>query len=162
MEKLYRQWIDKHQDQVWSLALYLMRDRAEAEDICQEAFTRLWQHRDTMNDGKAGPWLKRVTRNLCLDRLRGRRDEIAAGENDLFDELNPESVFEQGNRTQRLQELVAALKEPYRSLVVLRDIQQHSYRQVAEITGLSQPQVKTYLHRARHALRKQWSEHDDE
>ena len=158
MEKSYRQWIDAHSDQIWSLALYLLRNRTEAEDICQEAFTRLWQHRDSMNEDKVGPWLKRVTRNLCLDRLRAHRDEVEPGENDLVDALGPATNLEKQGTARRLQTLIAAMDEPYRSLVILRDIQQHSYQEVAQVTGLSQPQVKTYLHRARKALRKQWSE----
>ena len=71
-------------------------------------------------------------------------------------------ALEQQGEANRLQGLVAALKEPYRSLVVLQDIQQHSYQELAEITGLSQPQVKTYLHRARKHLRQQWSEQEHE
>ena len=162
MEKSYRQWIDAHRDQIWSLALYILRDRAEAEDVCQEAFTRLWQHRESMNNAKAGPWLKRVTRNLCLDRLRARKDEVEAGENDLPGGLDPQARLEQRGTAERLSALVAAMVEPYRSLIVLRDIQQHSYAEVAEVTGLSQPQVKTYLHRARKQLRRQWSEQEHE
>ena len=161
MEKNYGQWIEKHRDSVWSLALYLLRDRAEAEDVCQEAYTRLWQHRESMNSDKVGPWLKRVTRNLCLDRLRGQRDNREAQDDDLIDEQSPELALGRAGTAQRLQAMVAAMKEPYRSLVILRDIQQHSYQQVAEVTGLSQPQVKTYLHRARRKLRQQWSEDGD-
>ncbi len=160
MEKTYRQWIDAHQDQVWSLALYLLRNRADAEDVVQEAFTRLWQHRESMHRDKVGPWLKRVTRNLCLDRLRGAKEEVEPNENTLIDEHGPEATLGGEGTAGRLQALVTALREPYRSLVVLRDIQQHSYQDVAEITGLSQPQVKTYLHRARKSLRQQWTEQE--
>ncbi|MEH6580798.1 MAG: RNA polymerase sigma factor [Halioglobus sp.] len=162
MDKTYRQWIAAHQDRVWSLALYLLRDRAEAEDISQEAFIRLWQCRDEMHEERVGPWLLRVTRNLCLDKLRKQRVEREPEESDLVDERTPEVALGQRGEANRLQGLVTALKEPYRSLVVLRDIQQHSYQEVAEITGLSQPQVKTYLHRARKKLRQQWSEQEHE
>ena len=162
MEKSYRQWTDAYRDQIWSLALYLLRDRAEAEDICQEAFTRLWLHRESMHEDKVGPWLKRVTRNLCLDKLRARKDEVETDERNLVSAEGPDSNLEQHGTASRLQALVTALSEPYRSLVILRDVQQHSYAEVAEVTGLSQPQVKTYLHRARKQLRKQWTEQEHE
>ncbi len=57
MDKRYRQWTDANQDRVWSLALHLLGDRGEAEDVAQEAFTRLWQQREDMTDERAGPWL---------------------------------------------------------------------------------------------------------
>ncbi|MEP5569399.1 MAG: sigma-70 family RNA polymerase sigma factor [Halioglobus sp.] len=162
MDKMYRQWISAHQDRVWSLALYLLQDRALAEDISQEAFLRLWQRRNEMHEERVGPWLLRVTRNLCLDKLRKSRVEREPEEGDLVDDETPERARLRGNHAQRLRELVAAMREPQRSLVVLRDMQQHSYQEVAEITGLSQPQVKTYLHRARKLLRQQWSEQEHE
>ncbi|MEH6587023.1 MAG: RNA polymerase sigma factor [Halioglobus sp.] len=162
MDKTYRQWITAHQDRVWSLALYLLRDRMEAQDIAQEAFIRLWQHREDMHEERVGPWLLRVTRNLCLDKLRKPRAEREPQEDDLVDERSPELVLGKNNEASRLHKLVAALKEPYRSLVILRDIHQHSYQEVAEVTGLSQPQVKTYLYRARKQLRQQWSEQEHE
>jgi RNA polymerase sigma-70 factor (ECF subfamily) len=155
MERSYRQWTDEHQDRVWSLALYVLGERAEAEDVVQEAFTRLWQHRDSMSDAHVGPWLLRVARNLCLDRIRQRRpgadpEELAATEGSA-----PDAGLERGRLAARLQQAVACLAEPYRSLIILRDIQQHSYQDVAGVTGLSMPQVKTYLHRARRQLREQ-------
>jgi len=162
MDKTYRQWIAAHQDRVWSLALYLLRDHAAAEDISQEAYIRLWQHREEMHEARVGPWLLRVTRNLALDKLRKQQVEREPEENDLVDERTPELTLGQQGDANRLQGMVAALKEPYRSLVVLRDIQQHSYQELAEVTGLSQPQVKTYLHRARKQLRQQWSEQEHE
>ena len=55
MDKIFRQWTDDYQDQVWSLALYLLRDRDEVEDVAQEAFIRLWQHRDSMATGEFAP-----------------------------------------------------------------------------------------------------------
>lgn len=162
MDTTYRQWITAHQDRVWSLALYLLRDRAEAEDIAQEAFIRLWQHREEMHEEKVGPWLLRVTRNLCLDKMRKPRADREPQEHDLVDERTPEMVLGQKSDASRLHKLVAALKEPFRSLVILRDIHQYNYQDVAEVTGLSQPQVKTYLHRARKQLRQQWSEQEYE
>ena len=153
MDKIFRQWTDEYQDPVWSLALYLLRDRAEAEDVVQEAFIRLWQHRESVSGGRVRPWLLRVTRNLCLDRLRKRRPEVEIEDQHALSE-GPAEGLQNSQLGLRLKSALARLAEPYRSLVILRDVQQGSYEDVARATGLSMPQVKTYLHRARKQLRE--------
>lgn len=163
MSKRFRQWVDDYQDQAWTLARYLLKDPSEAEDVCQEAFVKLWHHQDSIDAAKIKPWLMKVTRNGCLDRIRRRKP---------VEELNEQTTESQGpggdegplNNTQRqelgqkLKQCIAGLAEPYRSLVVLRDIHQHSYDEVAGVLELSLPQVKTYLHRARKQLREQLAE----
>jgi len=157
--KRFRQWVDQYQDQAWTLARYLLKDHSEAEDVCQEAFVKLWHHQDAIDPDKIKPWLMKVTRNGCLDRLRRRRPT-----EELNDEIggNPESgPLQDVHRRElgeRLRQCIASLSEPYRSLVVLRDIHQHSYEEVAGVLELSLAQVKTYLHRARKQLREQLAE----
>ena len=73
MSRQFRQWVEEYQDQAWTLARYLLKDPAEAEDAVQEAFVKLWRKHDTIDPGKIKPWLMRVTRNNCLDRLRRRK-----------------------------------------------------------------------------------------
>lgn len=75
MSRIYRQWVTQHQDEAWALARYLLRDGTEAEDATQEAFTSLWQHRESIDPAKVKPWLMRVLRNECFDRIRRRRPE---------------------------------------------------------------------------------------
>jgi RNA polymerase sigma-70 factor (ECF subfamily) len=157
--KRFRQWVDEYQDQAWTLARYLLKDPSEAEDVCQEAFVKLWHHQDVIAPDKIKPWLMKVTRNGCLDRLRRRRpsDELSdrMAENPMSGPLQDAHRRELG---EWLRHSVASLAEPYRSLVVLRDIHQHSYEEVAEVLELSLAQVKTYLHRARKRLREQLAE----
>ena len=155
MDRLFRQWLDDHQDNAWSLARYLLRDRSEAEDVTQEAFIKLWQHRESIDPVRVKPWLMRVTRNICLDRLRRRRPEAPIDDSQLAITGGPLDSLEQSDTGLRLIAAIHALAEPFRSLVVLRDVQQHSYEDVAGVTGLSLPQVKTYLHRARKQLKEQ-------
>ena len=160
MDKLFRQWTIAYQEQTWSLARFLLRDGAEAEDVVQEAFIRLWQHRDTMPEARVKPWLLRVTRNLCLDRLRMQRPEteFCAGPDELTGGEEPLEQVQRSREGQVLHAAVNSLDEPYRSLVIMRDVQQHSYEDVATTLDLSLPQVKTYLHRARMKLRDQLME----
>lgn len=155
MGKTYQQWINDNQDQAWSLARYLLQDRAEAEDVLQEVFIKLWQHRESLPLSKVKPWILRVTRNHCLDRLRKRRPESEIEEHHMSHEEGPEQQLQRADTGKLLQASIANLEEPYRSLVILRDLQQHSYQEIATVTELSLPQVKTYLHRARKQLREQ-------
>jgi RNA polymerase sigma-70 factor (ECF subfamily) len=157
MSRVFRQWITQHQDDVWSLARYLLKDASEAEDAAQEVFVRLWKHRKVVDAERVRPWLMKVTRNECLDRLRRHRP---AGELDdnVAAEGGPLMEVQQAELSHWLKQAIGRLKEPYRSLVLLRDVQQHSYEDVAQTMELSLSQVKVYLHRARKQLREQLRE----
>lgn len=158
MSREFRKWVDEYQDQAWTLARYILKDASEAEDATQEAFVKLWNNRDSIDPGSIKPWLMRVTRNHCLDRLRRRRPEQEFVEYQGAEEHGPMRGAEQDELGSLLKRAIRGLKEPYRSLVVLRDVQQHSYEEVAGVTDLSLSQVKVYLHRARKQLREQLME----
>jgi RNA polymerase sigma-70 factor (ECF subfamily) len=152
-------WVDEYQDQAWTLARYLLKDPAEAEDACQEAFVKLWHNQDRIDPDKIRPWLMRVTRNLCLDRLRRRHPTEEWQEWQKPDDgPGPMQELQQHELGEWLKHSINGLTEPYRSLVVLRDVHQHSYEEVASVLELSLTQVKVYLHRARKQLREQLAE----
>ena len=159
MSKQYRQWVKLYQDQAWTVARYILKDAHEAEDATQEAFVKLWNNRDSIDPERVKPWLMKVTRNGCLDRLRRRRNNVELNESHMDGDVNGPmqgaADFETGVWLKRA---IAGLKEPYRSLVVLRDVNQHSYEEVAGMLELNLAQVKTYLHRARKQLREQLAE----
>ena len=158
MSREYRQWVAEYQDQAWTLARYILKDASEAEDATQEAFVKLWNNRNAIDKERVKPWLMRVTRNHCLDRLRRRRPEQEFVDYQAVEEHGPMRGAEQSELGAWLKGAISGLKEPYRTLVVLRDVQQHSYAEVAGVTELSLSQVKVYLHRARKQLREQLAE----
>jgi RNA polymerase sigma-70 factor (ECF subfamily) len=159
MSRKFRQWVDEYQDQAWTLARYLLKDPAEAEDAVQEAFVKLWNNQGRVDPERIRPWLMKVTRNLCLDRLRRRRPTQEWQEWQKADDSpGPMQGAEQHELGEWLKHSINGLTEPYRSLVVLRDVHQHSYEEVANVLELSLPQVKVYLHRARKQLREQLAE----
>ncbi len=159
MSKRYRQWVTDYQDQAWTVARYILKDVQEAEDATQEAFVKLWHNRDNIDPKRVRPWLMKVTRNGCLDRLRRRRDSVEFDESYMAGEVSGPMQNVATNETGAwLRRKIGGLREPYRSLVVLRDINQHSYEEVAGMLELNLAQVKTYLHRARKQLREQLSE----
>lgn len=159
MSKKYRQWVKDYQDQAWTVARYILKDAQEAEDATQEAFVKLWNNRDNVDPERVQAWLMKVTRNGCLDRLRRRRDNVEFDESYMTgDNSGPMQDVAANETREWLKRAIASLKEPYRSLVVLRDVNQHSYEEVAGILELNLAQVKTYLHRARKQLREQLAE----
>ncbi len=159
MSRQFRQWVEEYQDQAWTLARYLLKDPSEAEDAVQEAFVKLWHKHDSIDPGKIKPWLMRVTRNNCLDRLRRRKPTQEWDDWQKADEgPGPAQRLAQEELGARLKHSINGLSEPYRSLVVLRDVHQHSYEEVANVLELSLTQVKVYLHRARKQLREQLAE----
>ena len=156
MSKRFRQWVDEYQDQAWTLARYMLRDASEAEDVCQESFVKLWNNMDTIDQEKVKPWLMKVIRNGCLDRIRKRRPVAEfQGETEADTAPGPMQDLASSETGRHLKAAIEGLKEPYRSLVVLRDIQQHSYADVAGTLELNMSQVKVYLHRARKQLREE-------
>jgi RNA polymerase sigma-70 factor (ECF subfamily) len=159
MSKKYRQWVKEYQHQAWTVARYILKDAQEAEDATQEAFVKLWHKQDGIDPEKVKPWLMTVTRNGCLDRLRRRRDNVEFDESHMAGEVSGPMQGAAATETGALlKRAIGALKEPYRSLVVLRDVNQHSYEEVAGMLELNLAQVKTYLHRARKQLREQLAE----
>ena len=163
MSRKFQTWVAQYQDQAWTLARYLLKDPAEAEDACQEAFVKLWRNQDKIDPERVRPWLMKVTRNLCLDRLRRRHpteewDEWQQPANDSGTIPGPMQGLQTRELGEWLKHSINGLTEPYRSLVVLRDVQQHSYEEVANALELSLTQVKVYLHRARKQLREQLAE----
>ena len=159
MSKKYRQWVREYQDQAWTVARYILKDAEEAEDATQEAFVKLWHNRDNIDPERVQSWLMKLTRNGCLDRLRRRRDNVEFDESYMAGEVSgPMQDVATGQTREWLKRAIGSLKEPYRSLVVLRDVNQHSYEEVASMLELNLAQVKTYLHRARKQLREQLAE----
>jgi len=159
MSRKYRQWVKEYQDQAWTVARYILKDAQEAEDATQEAFVKLWNHQDSIDPNRVKSWLMKVTRNGCLDRLRRRRDNVEFDESYMAGEASGPMQGAAASETAAwLKRAISGLKEPYRSLVVLRDVNQHSYEEVAGMLELNLAQVKTYLHRARKQLREQLAE----
>ncbi len=155
MSQRYRRLVQQYEGRVYGPAMHVLRDRTDAADTTQEAYTRLWQHLDTVDDEIAEAWLLRVAKNLCVDQLRRQR----AGDADAVDGLlsaadaEPTQVVEAAQLSDWLRTGIEQLTEPYRSLIVLRDLQQCKYADISAQLDLSLSQVKVYLHRARQQLR---------
>lgn len=145
---------------MYGFACTMLRSRADAQDVTQDVLIRLWRRRDEVDADRVLPWLMRVTRNACIDALRHRttvRAVVATG-------ADPDEVASAGDRPgedlERADDravLAAALdglSEPYRSIVILREMQHLKYEEISGAMDLPLNTVKVYLHRGRKQLRK--------
>jgi len=159
--------VAQHQRRIFSFAYYLLHNREEAEDVTQEVLLRLFRNRRTVEPERMGAWLLRVTRNACYDLLRQRRtrnrhtaeiDEEVALE--LPDEDTPSPEKQAGAAVFRhsLQEALRELPEPYRSVLILREIQGLKYHEIAETLEMPLNTVRVNLHRGRRKLRERLHE----
>ncbi len=147
---------------MFGLALHLTGDHDVAADVAQEAFIRLWTHREKVEEARAGAWLLRVTRNLAIDHFRTARRWATSSETEpdalaASDPL-PDEEVEQSARAARVHAALDGLREPFRSLLVLRELQELSYEEIGEVLDLPLTSVKVYLHRARKMLRTTYLE----
>lgn len=155
----YEQVVRQHQDRVFSYAYYALGSREEAEDVAQDVFIRLWDHWTELDQANVTGWIIRVARNACLDRLRQRQTR-AALLHEHYDDREPYTEPEPDTGTNRvalqrqIEAAIRELDEPYRSIVILREIDEHSYEAIASALTMPLNTVKVYLHRARKMLRE--------
>lgn len=155
--------MEQYGQKVYAFACYSLRSRQDADDVTQEVLVKLWQHWSRVDPDKIMAWLMRVTRNAVVDHIRkqqladSRRDSRI--EPDTRPDIHPGGV-DQGEARDRerlreaLLESIQALDEPFRSLLIMRDIQGMSYADMQGALEMSESQVKVYLHRGRRKLRE--------
>jgi RNA polymerase sigma-70 factor (ECF subfamily) len=157
MSREFQKLAREHGGRVYSFALHALRNREDAEDVKQEVLIRLWRHRETIHPDRMHAWVIRVTRNLLIDsgRRRQMRTSVFAdrvGAENVADvvaaEVPDRDHAEASELRQALEAAVAELEEPYRSIVIMREIQDCSYNEIAEAMEMPLGTIKVYLHRA--------------
>ncbi len=142
-----------HLDAAYGYARYLARDDGVAEDIVQEAFLRALKAIDGCR-GNPKAWLLAIVRNCYHDwaRSNGRREPGSALVHEVVDPDTPETMLERATTASDIRRLVEALPEPFRGAIVLRELEELSYRDIAEITAVPIGTVMSRLARARQML----------
>lgn len=146
-----------------ALAMRMLGDRTEAEDVAQDAFLRIWHQSSCWQPGQArfDTWLHRVALNLCYDRLRRRREQLVAKPPDQIDlGPTPEQGLEQADLGDRVGRALAALPPRQREAIVLHYYQELSNIDAAAVMEVSVEALESLLSRARRNLRAQL-EHND-
>ena len=151
-------------NELYRLALRITLNHAEAQDVVQETMIRVWNRReqwDTIENIEA--FCLTICRNLALDRSK-----LAERQNASLDEgidaadhsynANPEEQTVQRDRVELVRRLISQLPEKQRSCMQLRDIEGKSYKEIAEVMGITEQQVKVNIFRARQTIKQKYSE----
>ena len=160
MAPSWEEIVRENTDRVYRLAYRLTGNRADAEDLTQEVFVRVFRSLHSYQPGTFAGWLHRITTNLFLDGQRRKKrirfdalgpavERIAA----TTDSGSPERRYEHHNLDRDIQEALDGLKPQYRAAVVLCDIEGLSYEEIAEVLGISMGTVRSRIHRGRAQLR---------
>jgi RNA polymerase sigma-70 factor (ECF subfamily) len=146
-----------HIDAGYNLARWLTRNDHDAEDVVQDAVLRAYRHFDGLR-GEARPWLLAIVRNACMDWLKANRpaefatfDEHAVPD-DAAEQEGPEAAAIRDVERRLLHEAIAALPVQFREVLILREIEDLSYRDIARIAELPIGTVMSRLARARRLL----------
>jgi RNA polymerase sigma-70 factor (ECF subfamily) len=146
-----------HLDAAYNLARWLLRDPIVAEDVVQDAMLRAMTYFGTFRGGNARAWLLQIVRTTAYTRLASKRDgkEIPLNieTHDPVDPADdPERAFARGEGGSFLERALDALPHDLRECVVLRELEEMSYRDISRITGVPLGTVMSRLWRARQAL----------
>lgn len=155
-ENACRILVDRHLPRMIALARRMMGNQADAEEVAQEVFLRVWTHADRWEPGRAQftTWLHRVATNLCLDRLRRHTtDDIDSIPEPMSDEPGPDVVLEQQQLSERVEKALQALPSRQRAAVTLTHFQGMTNIEAAEMLEISVEAVESLLGRARRALK---------
>jgi RNA polymerase sigma-70 factor (ECF subfamily) len=156
-------------DDVFTLARYLMRDTADAEDAVQECYLRALRHFESYRGPAMKPWLLAILRNVCSAEFARRAAQPATPDcDDDQTPVEPMSLWHEPQASQEaellrrhdgeaIRRLITALPPLFREAVVLRDINNLSYREIAEVAGVPVGTVMSRLARARSMLRAAWN-----
>src|ERR1700756_3726025 len=156
----FEQAVLPHLDAAHNLARWLTRNQQDAEDVVQEAYLRAFRFFPGFRGGDARAWLMKIVRNTCYTWLHANRPLQDATE---FDEnlypldshaLNPEQVVLQKDSGALVRKALEMLPTNFREVLILREIEGMSYREIADITGMPAGTVMSSLSRARGRLRQ--------
>lgn len=154
----FRKFILPEGRRLYALAFRYLNSREEAEDVVQEVMMKLWEDRnESRHYENPAAWCTAVTRNSCIDLLRRRRriwhEEIKS--TSVFPDAGTDEPGQSDSReaAELINSIVSRMKEPYRSAVILRDIEGYSYEEAAEVMETNVNALRTVLSRARRSIR---------
>jgi len=152
-------------DMLFRLALRITLNRAEAEDVVQETMIKVWNRREQWNQIESmEAFTTTICRNLALDRQKRMDNQGLTLETSEYDTpdtsiaSNPEKLAESSDRIRLVKQLMNQLPEKQRTCMQLRDIEGRSYKEIAQVMGISEQQVKVNIFRARQTIRGRYIE----
>src|ERR1700688_4491914 len=161
MPERFEQVVLPHLDAAYNLARWLIRSPADAEDVVQEAFLRALRFFDGFRGGDSRAWLLKIVRNTCYSWVKKNRPTELSGE---FDETvhscespreDAEAKLVSRANSEHVRKALGALPIAFREVLVLREIEELSYKEISDVTGVPMGTVMSSLSRARQRLREE-------
>lgn len=146
----YNECVDQHADGVYRFMLKHVRDTEKARDLVQEAFAKMWVKVDEIDGAKARSYLFSTAYHTMIDLVRREKKQ------GNFDEVDMSAMShskQYSDLNEILHEALNRLPEVQKSVVLLRDYEGYSYKEIGEICSIKETQVKVYIFRARKALK---------
>ncbi len=154
----FEQTVLSNLDAAYNLARWLTRDDHDAEDVVQEACLRAFRFFDSFHGGDSRAWLLTIVRRTCYTWLRKNRGHELVTFDEELDDIesgaNPEELLLQSADQQSLRKAVEELPIEFREVIILRELEGMSYKEIASITGVPLGTVMSRLARARKRLQQ--------
>ena len=158
----YQDVLAETRDRIYSYLYYLLKNREDAEDVCQEVYIRLWNHWDRVDLERAQAWLMRVAHNRAIDLIRQNKtastqdrlvtplDQVDAR---LATEGTPETVMERSDKQRSVLEALEQLPAKTQSVLLMHYFKGMKYTEIGESLDMSLAAVKVSVHRGKKMLR---------
>ena len=155
----FEELVRKYQDRIYNLCRYMIQDAHDAQDAAQDVFLKAYENLKAFKpDASLYTWLYRIAVNTCLDYKKKSRPEQAEDESVIDDlastEPSPEQRYQSKEIGQAIQAALQKLPEQLRAAIVLKEIEELSYEEIAEALDTSSGTVKSRISRAREELRR--------
>lgn len=156
--KTFTQRVLPTQGRLFRLAKLFLRNREEAEDTLQEVLLKLWTNRQQLESYQSvEAFAVQMTRNLCLDKLKSKAHQTTTGDLDLHDvsteNISPYQQTELSDSAALMRQLMEALPEQQKLILHLRDVEEYSFEEIQEVTGMTVNNIRVILSRARKEVR---------
>jgi RNA polymerase sigma-70 factor (ECF subfamily) len=156
-EGAFRQLVERHRPRLHALASGILQDNDLASDAVQDAFLKAYGAlSEYRGRGVFGAWLRRILVNHCLSLLRQRHSYLCLDDLDrelVSTEQTPEEQTVAGSEAERIRHAMGRLPAHYRAALVLRVVEQLSYREIAQLLAVPESTIETWIHRGRLRLR---------
>jgi RNA polymerase sigma-70 factor (ECF subfamily) len=152
-------------NELFRLALRITLNREDAEDVVQETMIRVWNRRDQWEQIESiEAFCTTICRNLALDKTKRASNQDASLDNEGHDapdhsySANPEEQAVQRDRVERVRRLMDLLPEKQRTCMQLRDMEGKAYKEIAQVMGITEQQVKVNIFRARQTIKEKFQQ----
>jgi RNA polymerase sigma-70 factor (ECF subfamily) len=157
----FRKLADEHLTKIMNFAYRLLHNRTDAEDVAQETFLRLWKDANRYEPkARVTTWLHRIAHNLCVDRLRGKREQPSEALDEERSSLEPGGLLDRKELATEVERALAELPERQRAAITLVHYQGLTNLEAADVLAVGVEALESLLARARRSLREKLAQHE--